>query len=397
MIRLFSMGRYSLLGLIVILVILISTTKFNAQPSPFNHAVGRSSSMGSPSRPSRSAWFSEGGYLRFDNKDGLETTYEIWGEGADGYLCDGQEEREDGETICLNRLRLTESLYENAGAQNRSLRASAKSEKEKAILRRSYAELGGLRGKRILYLGDSIDRYALDDLGDGLPTSSMVVIFPENGKVFNGPARESGWTTRFLNFRISPTPPSPSPSVYSVSDPLHPDDFRIDFIFTFGITFFGTPAKFLERIALVEKVLADDVKYDLIVIDSGMWDINRIQEQNPNLDLSLGLPSDVLAQYIQLYVSVIERLRERYGSKIPLALRPTHSVHPGMTDHKFNPLRGEHLRQAQTEVAIRTGATVLPFARLMRHQTSYYRDGYHPNPAANMLHMETVLRLVAEA
>lgn len=182
-----------------------------------------------------------------------------------------------------------------------------------------------------------------------------------------------------------------------MSDPLHPDDFRIDFIFTFGVYHHQGPQGFLDRIALLDNVLADNIKYDLIVVNSGMWDSKKMEVLHPGIDLAVGLPSDIVGEYIPMYTSLIERLRQRYGASVPFAIRPTHNVHPGMTDHVHDPLRGVQLQQAQLEVARRADLTVLPFFRLMRHQVGYYLDGYHPDTAANMLHMETVLRLVAEA
>jgi hypothetical protein len=65
---------------------------------------------------------------------------------------------------------------------------------------------------------------------------------------------------------------------------------------------------------------------------------------------------------------------------------------------QFRPLRSEHVRQAQREVARRTGVRLLPFGQLMASQPDFYiYDGVHPTPEANLVHMETVLRMVQES
>jgi hypothetical protein len=389
MLRLLHLGRFGLRAIVALFLLLVGSFQIKFLPESVDNIL---SSYTSLSGAARSAWFSDAGFLRFNKTDGLKTTYEVWSMGAKGFSCDVEEERADGETVCVNTMRLTQSLYDHSAAQHRVQQPRADLEKEEAFLRQSHADLSWLRGKRILLLGDSNDRGAMDDLGEALPTSERLAILPETGEYL---PLIPDWTTRFFNIRIAGTPSSIPTSNYSMSDPLHPDDFRIDFIFTKGIYDLGGEG-FLDRIALLDNVLSDDIKYDLIIVNSGMWDNAKMEELYPGMDLAIGLPSHIVSEYIPMYVEYIERLRKRYGASVPFAMRPTHTVHPGMTEDVHNPLRREQLRQAQFEIARRSSLTVLPFPKLMQHQVDYYLDGYHPDTAANMLHMETVLRLVAE-
>jgi hypothetical protein len=370
-----------------------------------------------------SAWFAEGGYLRRDPSDGYASTYELRDVGEKVYACDEYEVSEKGTRRCTSTVRLMRALRDNSVAQveavtRRSLSEGSgqtvimgDGEAEGAVIEETVeAELGrtaealrGLRGKRVLYLGDSIDRYPLEELPLNLPSSALVVIDPANGHIMEAGATPApgapvrGHTTTFFNIRLANSIQSShaSDEAYHPSRRMHPDDFRIDLLFTFGLYHYPTLDDFMARVALMEPIVGSDAEYDLICVNAGLWDMEAMMY--PDND-GKGISAYWVDQYVDRYIALIDRLRAKYGSRIPIAIRLTHDTHHMYDASQFRPLRSEHVRQAQREVARRTGVRLLPFGQLMASQPDFYiYDGVHPTPEANLVHMETVLRMVQES
>lgn len=367
-----------------------------------------------PPNHSRSAWFSPGGYLRFDTAEGWETVYETRAEAAEGYSCDTEKRLESGARICQSTIRLWRALRDNSVAQHRALDEGDKDGLRRLdnkagakVLQRSYEELEGLRGKRVLYLGDSTDRNAIDELGRALPTCNWRMYEPVSGKeIPEFPASGSQHTTRFVSLRLANSSSfaiSSTEADFQLKARTHPDEVRIDFLFHFGVH--DTPAgdakpeDIIKRLALIDPLLGSRVKYDLICINAALWDLEKFQRENEDVPPEAGLTSDWVDKYIERYILVIKRLRRKFGPTMPIAIRLIHELQPTDTKNvRFTPLRAGQLRQAQLEVVRRTGVRVLPFAELMREQPFHYTpDGAHPNPAGNMLHAETMLRMLAES
>lgn len=367
-----------------------------------------------------SAWFGEGGYLRRNTTDGYATTYELRDVGKKEYTCDEYEISELGVGKCTSTPRLVKALRDNSIAQVAAATGAQlqveggntagivegvdeEIEPVEAELRRTAEILRGVKGKRVLYLGDSIDRYPLEELPLAAPSSSLVVLDPANGHILRrddppaGPTR--GWTTTFFNIRLANSISSShaNDTTYHPSRRMHPDDFRIDFLFTFGLYHFPNLDDLTERIDLMDPIVGSEApaEYDLICVNSGLWDMEAmVYPATPDR----GITSEWIDRFVDRYIALIGFLRTKYGAHIPLAIRLTHDTHHNYDAQHFKPLRSEHIRQAQREVARRTGVRLLPFGQLMASQPGFFHwDGIHPTPEANLVHMETVLRMVQES
>ncbi|KAI9633319.1 uncharacterized protein MKK02DRAFT_39298 [Dioszegia hungarica] len=339
-----------------------------------------------------SAWFADGGYLRRDASDAWATAYEIRDAGVGEYSCDEYEITESGARRCLSTLRLMRALRDNSVAQvdavamrvaggggdedGASVRMMLEGpdEGEGAVeeeLRRTAELLRGIKGKRVLYLGDSIDRYPLEELPENYPSSSLVVLDPANGHLLRrdngdapspspapapapaGPVR--GHTTTFFNVRIANSILSSlaNDTSYHPARRLHPDDFRIDLLFTFGLLHYPSIDDFMARIAQLDgltgpasssssslasessSATAAKAAYDLICVNVGLWDMEDMHKMGDHSPGGLaGIASAWIDTYVDRYINLIGRLRIKYGAQIPIALRLTHDTHHvGNSEH----------------------------------------------------------------
>lgn len=364
-----------------------------------------------PSPTVPSGWFNDAGYLRLNYSDPWSTTYETRAEAMEGYACDEETVTDGGAVLCQSKIRLYRAMRDNSAAQLRVSQAAldgkvgAEGDADAAILEASYAETKRLRGKRVLYLGDSVDRIPVDELAAALPTSTLMVHEPISGDPLDPKDnRANDHTTRFVGVRLVDCPSFSPPTNITLRGTVRPDEFRMDFLFTYGVydspAHDEPPSDFLERVDLLGPLLGEDTHYDLIVLNAGLWDLMKFYRNNEKTDVTHGVLADWLDAYINRFILVVERLRVTYGSRIPIAIRLTHDTTHTYPEHKaqFIPLRSEHMRQAQRELARRLNLRILPFADRMRGQAAPYLrgDGYHPSLTADTVLMEMVLRMVAE-
>jgi hypothetical protein len=396
-----------------------------------------------------SAWLSDQGYIRFNNSEKWNTHYDVAKSDAAGFTCDEETVLSSGRIVCRNRLEVMAGLAANVQAQDKRMIAQAGAgdssgavgfEDDEATFTDSYEALSGIAGKRLLIVGDSVDRNWITQLVDiAYPSSFYTNLFlaaPNNPQTWiaTHTAQDPSAATRQgisapskfkheCGVAIFPIAPRPSLSTsaeelaksftphYTAEYRRNPHHFRIDFAFVMGILFEGKsasmPANTTDRMAIWKDLVGGDVgdRWDLAGYQQRRF-IQYLADDDPDISM------EWLDEYTDAYERFIGQLRLTYGQHVPIYIRLTHDTAPANMRYiqdipadimakinqntvTFRPLRLKQIRQAQLNVARATGSGVQPFARRFDGVAAYTFDGTHPDVASNMVHVETIFRQLA--
>ncbi|KAI9633991.1 uncharacterized protein MKK02DRAFT_38663 [Dioszegia hungarica] len=405
-----------------ILLVLSSAALYN-RADPVTWLASSKSSP--PIIGSTSAWHHDRGFLDYRGDDEMQSKYDVIGiEG--GYKCDEVIQVGNG-TVCRSPLRIMKSLL-----------ASLKGTGEGGIGTIDGTDSNSiLAGKRLLIVGDSLDRYWIENLVE------MTHGFYENVNTAQPQTRAGqGLEARDLRHSckvaIIPVRPSTSQSEgesmhahyidrYTSEHRRSPDHLRIDFVFSHGLINGGLPHPFPNATALTTEALADQVGgdlsdefdegYDAISLGFGLWDLAGFQRLAYLSDLKddhPGLTLEWIVEYGAAYAGYVEYLREVYGRDVPILARLLHDTGPAFfwdnhglpsevksqveQSNTFKPLRQAQLRNAQKQLAEKLGLQAHAFAKRFEGQgLNFTVDGIHPGRPANLIYMEMLFRALEDA
>lgn len=131
---------------------------------------------------SRSGWYNDNGVLDFDAETGLNTTWttvlddeKAQSAATSEFYCDEKRVLHDGRATCSNHLKLLKALKRHTEAENAVLLAP--SYRSSIELSASAQDVLFLGGRRILVVGDSIERNVVSDFAEYFNESSWITGF----------------------------------------------------------------------------------------------------------------------------------------------------------------------------------------------------------------------------
>ncbi|KAI9634704.1 uncharacterized protein MKK02DRAFT_37583 [Dioszegia hungarica] len=432
---------------IAIIATALFATYYLAPSTPYHFSTS-SWSVTPPTLPS--AWLSDDGHLDFRLGGAFRSRYTLLQEYSGGYSCDEEEILADGQRVCHNTVSVLRSLWSNVRAQQRYLadekvredaRIAGKEEGVVAPLdhldatnrlqaeefSETFQNISSIVGKRILVIGDSLDRNWITELvGITAPSShhrnhDLSSYVPADAAPLAPRSSPSNSTdlgtvqaldkrrTGFFECSTAVVPIASSPSLSSdrvaIGDTFIPpfnrdlpgadQQFRIDFVFAFGVLNEGAkpsmPGNTSHRVEALRQVVGggkrnhDSRPYDAITVNFGLWDLVGFQRRAylaTAADKEPGLTFEWIAEYTQTCQRFIQSLRDTYGSHTPIYFRLAHVTGPGLIGRDllglppklhalaeaemvptFKPLRVAQLRRAQIDLAKSMGVTTINFAR----------------------------------
>jgi len=432
---------------IAIIATALFATYYLAPSTPYHFSTS-SWSVTPPTLPS--AWLSDDGHLDFRLGGDFRSRYTLLQEYSSGYSCDEEEILADGQRVCHNTVSALRSLWSNVRAQQRYLadekvredaRIAGKEEGVVAPLdhldatnrlqaeefSETFKNISSIAGKRILVIGDSLDRNWITELvGKTAPSShhrnhDLSSYVPADATPLAPRSSPSNSTdlgpvqalnkrrTGFFECSTAVIPIAPSPSLSSdriaIGETFIPPftrdlpgadhQFRVDFFFALGVHNEGAkPSRrgnTSDRVEALRQVIGggkgdhDSRPYDAITVNFGLWDLVGFQRRAylaTAADKELGLTFEWIAEYTQTCQRFIQSLRDTYGSHTPIYFRLVHVTGPGLIGRDllglppklhalataemvptFKPLRVAQLRRAQIDLAKSMGMTTINFAR----------------------------------
>lgn len=345
-------------------------------------------------RRSRSAWLNDNGVLSL-SPNPLDSVYRTMaGTDGDTYTCDDVVTTESGTPICENRM-----VY------SRALLAAS----EPAQLTPSTSHiLASLAGKRVLLMGDSIERFLMVGFRDSVPNGTFrthTLSTPSTEGDFDGP----GGRVAILPTGVEDAPLEVDFLHYYGLDESVIWGGRLDRRDPNEVAFAAS-----ERFEQMLEVWPGADRYQVIVLDFGLCELARHQHEayaEHGVDAYDGLPAEWVTDYIVRFRRMIQRARFAYPSA-RIVVRQLHGVAwynaggwfvpedlPPETPRAdaFTPLRVFQLRQAQAAVAAAEGVELFTWAnRMLGQADGALLDTIQPAEPGMWVYAEMLLRLTAE-
>ncbi len=378
-----------------------------------------------------SAWFCDVGFTRFFPDDGWKITYDVPLAISQGrYSCDTVVESATGPKYCQSNMDILKNLVRHLEIHATYLSkvndvTVEVDPGEFATLQDSldatYRELSDLAGKRILIIGDSIDRNWLNDLAALMPppysrhcTDRLLSETVVMDKIYGSKVCIYPIVSKLQHIPVATQLQINDLTTYGSRQDIGPGEYlHLDFLFSFGILdqlaasiaewvpSLSPPFRLSDRIEVVKEWWGCDVdnarpnRYDAIFLNSGYWDIKALHDsRDPRWLINGGLSTEAIELYETQFRDLVHRLKSMYGSSIPMYLRLVHDIHH-RTDMSAIAVRD--LRTAQIAIARTLDLHIHPFAHRMEgRDLSYQYDEIHPGPVGNMINMELFLRFVRE-